>query len=262
MQHCFQTSFLPLLTSDSGFLIFILKTKLGIKNIQFLIQFGSNRIGEAGEKNWLHNISHTLHSFRSSSLRGLAAPLLGACFLPSHYHTYLTFPFPSHPSENRERLLLKRTFWRSGFFGGDREMEVWLGLRCVLFWEMLVRGEVQAAWMELDLRMIAPLVRNLTLGMELGGQFIVRSFVRDLWWASWLEAMISGSTHNADLSQISDSRCSEFRSSQLKCISFSLYLCCWLVNEWQFRTTSYLFPIIPSWVLTISFFLPLAGNLL
>lgn len=43
-----------------------------------------------------------------------------------------------------------------------------------------MRGEVQAAWMELDLRMIAPLVRNLTLGMELGGQFIVRSFVRDL----------------------------------------------------------------------------------
>jgi hypothetical protein len=43
-----------------------------------------------------------------------------------------------------------------------------------------VRGEVQAAWMELDLRMIAPLVQNLTLGMELGGQFIVRSFVRDL----------------------------------------------------------------------------------
>jgi hypothetical protein len=32
-----------------------------------------------------------------------------------------------------------------------------------------VRGEVQAAWMELDLRMIAPLVQNLTLGMELGG---------------------------------------------------------------------------------------------
>jgi hypothetical protein len=45
---------------------------------------------------------------------------------------------------------------------------------------MVVR-EAQHGWMELDSRMVAPRVRDLIFRVELGGHFIVRSFVRELW---------------------------------------------------------------------------------